>query len=202
MKNSGGIKPTSKHSPDHQDGTYVKSDYVNWTSKLTDELSQLNNYLNNPNCKNIVVGERKGSNPSIKTIGGELNPYSHYTWHSLFPKPTVVENSPLDQSTWFRAISNVSTRDYTFTAYVSTRYSKNFLLNGHFLLLEPTYSADGAIIGGMRVSIQTIRRKNLSLWEVLLEQQSDSREVFGQDDSGYDTSQDIFNWSGATDVQY
>lgn len=204
MKNDSTIKQTSQHSPDYQDGTSLKdkSGFVNWSYKLTDELAQLNNVLNNPNCKNIVVGERIGGHPSIKTIGGEINPYSYYKWHNLFPKPVVTENSPLDQSTWFRAMANVSTRDYTFTAFVSTRYSKAFLLNGHFLLLEPIYSAEGAIVGGMRVSIQTIRRKNLNLWEVLLEQQSDNREVFGQDADLADTSQSIFNWSGAVDVQY
>lgn len=204
MKNDRNIRPTSKHCPDYQDGTSLKdkSGFVNWSIELTDEMSQLNNVLNNPNCKNIVVGERMGGSPGIQTIGGEINPYSHYKWHSLFPRPVVTENSPLDQSTWFRAMQNVSTRDYTFTALISTRYTKAFLLNGHFLLLEPIYSAEGVIVGGMRVSIQTIRRKNISLWEVLLEQQSDNREVFGQDADLSDTSQNLFNWSGATDVQY
>lgn len=203
MKNDPRIADTSKHQPDYQDGTSLKDKpgFINWTFKLTDELAQLNNILNNPNCKNIVIGERKGGNPGLVQIGGEINPYSQYTWHSLFPRPVVIENSPLDQSTWFRAVANVGTRDYTYTAYVSTRYTKSFLLNGHFMLLEPTYDANGAIVSGMRVSVQTIRRKNLSIWEILLEQQSDNREVFGEDAYLSDTSQDIFNWTGATDVQ-
>jgi hypothetical protein len=203
MKNDSRVTATSKHQPDYQDGASLKdkAGFINWSIPLTDELAQLNNVLNNPNCKNIVIGERKGGNPGLVQIGGEINPYSHYQWHSLFPRPVVIENSPLDQSTWFRAMGNVSTRDYTYTAYVSTRYAKSFLLNGHFMLLEPTFNADGAIVGGMRVSVQTIRRKNINLWEILLEQQSDNREVFGQDDYLTDTSTDMFSWAGASDVQ-
>jgi hypothetical protein len=198
MKNDTRIASTSLHQPDYQDGRSLKdrSGLVNWGVKLTDELCQLNNVLNNPNCKNLIVGERSGGNPGLTPIGGEINPYSYYEWHSLSPRPVVVENTPLDQATWFRSIANVGTRDYTYTAYVSTRYPKSFLLNGHFMLLEPTFNDRGEIGGGMRVSIQTIRRKNLSLWEILLEQQSDSREVFAHDDLLTDTAQDIFNWSG------
>jgi hypothetical protein len=197
------IEPTSKHSPDYQDGSSLTTNqiYTQWVTPFTDELAQLNNFFNNPNCKTIAVGERRGGNPGFNNAGNELNAYSYYEWHSIFPRPVVIENTPSDASTWFRALANVSTRDYTYTAYISTRYPRSFLLNGHFLILEPTYNLNGELIGGMRMSVQTIRRKNLALWEVVLEQQSDNKEVFGYDGNIHDTSEKIFAWGGNTDYE-
>ena len=150
------------------------------------QLAAMNQHFN-PHCHVLVRGLRQGNPALTNSPGNELNPFSFYTWEFVNPQPMVTESDHATKSFG----NQVSQNRLVFTAHISTTYQRSWFGSGALWLLDPTYSELGEIIGGIRLNLTSIRRKNLAIWSAEFEQQLDNPERLGNE--GHQ-SQRTFSW--------